>query len=247
MRIPRLYIEADLDQEGLLELPETARHYLSRVLRLPDGASCRVFDGAGKERWARFLRTGRQLGHLELGCIAAPPTTPELQLHLLQGIAKGDAMDFAIQKAVELGVSVVQPVLTERSYSGQGHRHLEKRQPHWQGIIQSACEQCGRNDLPRLGIPRPLPAVLKDLPREGLRFVATPGGVPVSQLASRPSVLHTVVVLVGPEGGLSAQETAQIQALEFIGLGLGPRILRTETAALAAITLLQSHYGDWNR
>jgi 16S rRNA (uracil1498-N3)-methyltransferase len=246
MRIPRLLIEAELGAGRRVELPpETLRHAVS-VLRLRDGAACRVFDGRGSEHHATLQLSGRRSGAVLLAGIAAEPTTPALPLRLLQGIARGDHMDLAVQKAVELGVAEIWPVLCLRSLSGSGHRHLDSRLPHWQGVLRAAAEQCGRNELPRLDAPRDLAAALAELPPGGLRVVADPDGEPPGTWRSaRPDPgPGTVTVLVGPEGGLDAAEIAQARTAGFLGLRLGPRVLRTETASTVALAALQILYGD---
>ncbi|MFO8006081.1 16S rRNA (uracil(1498)-N(3))-methyltransferase [Thioalkalivibrio sp.] len=246
MRSPRLLIEAELATGSRLELtPETLRHAVS-VLRLRDGAACRVFNGRGAEYHATLSLAGRRSGAAVLTGVAAAPTNPALPLRLLQGIARGDHMDLAVQKAVELGVTEIWPILCQRSLSGAGHRRLDNRLQHWQGVLRAAAEQCGRNELPRLDPPRDLAAALTDLPQPGLRVVADPDGAPPALWRSlRPQAdPGTLSLLVGPEGGLEATETAQARSAGFLGLRLGPRVLRTETASIVGLTALQMLYGD---
>lgn len=246
MRSPRLLIEAELATGGRLELPpETLRHAVS-VLRLRDGAVCRVFDGRGAEYHATLSLAGRRSGTAVLTGVAAAPTTPALPLRLLQGIARGEHMDLAVQKAVELGVTEIWPIRCQRSLSGAGHRHLDKRLQHWQGVLRAAAEQCGRNELPRLDPPRDLDAALAELPEPGLRIVADPEGAPPGLWRSvRPQAgPGTVNLLVGPEGGLEEAEVVLARSAGFLGLRLGPRVLRTETASIVGLAALQMLYGD---
>jgi 16S rRNA (uracil1498-N3)-methyltransferase len=246
MRIPRLLIEAELGSGRRLELPpETLRHAVS-VLRLRDGAACRIFDGRGAEYHAALHLSGRRSGTVLLAGVAAEPTTPDLPLRLLQGIARGDHMDLAVQKAVELGVTEIWPVLCLRSLSGAGHRRLDSKLQHWQGVLRAAAEQCGRNELPRLEAPRDLGEALAGLPPGGLRVVADPAGEsPGTWRSARPDPgPGTVTLLVGPEGGLDAAEIGQARSAGFLGLRLGPRVLRTETASTVALAALQILYGD---
>jgi 16S rRNA (uracil1498-N3)-methyltransferase len=246
MRVPRLLIEADLGSGRSLELPpETLRHAVS-VLRLRDGAACRVFDGRGGEHRATLHLSGRRSGSVLLAGVAAEPTTPALPLRLLQGIARGDHMDLAVQKAVELGVAEIWPVLCLRSLSGSGHRRLDSRLQHWQGVLRAAAEQCGRNELPRLEAPRDLGTALAELPRAGLRIVADPEGEPPGtwQSTRQDPGPGTVTLLVGPEGGLDTTEIGRVRTAGFLGLRLGPRVLRTETASTVALATLQILYGD---
>jgi len=246
MRVPRLLIESELSDGRVLDLPaDTLRHAVS-VLRLRDGAPCRVFDGAGREHHAVLTVSGRRAGSLRVGPVAAEPTTPARPIRLLQGIARGDHMDLAIQKAVELGVAEIWPVLSARSVSGGGHRRVEKRYRHWEGVLRAATEQCGRNELASLDPPRELPAVLEALPVRGLRAVADPEGDPPEAWrgAQPDSRDDPVTLLVGPEGGLEPEEIALARGAGFRGLRLGPRVLRTETASIAGLTVLQTLFGD---
>ena len=246
MRCPRLLVQQPLDAGRRLELPaEVLRHAVS-VLRLRDGAECRVFDGRGSEHQATLELAGRRSGFARLGPVAAPPTTPRRRLRLLQGVARGEHMDLAIQKAVELGVSEIWPVLTVRSRSSAGHRGLDSRMRHWQGVVNAAAEQCGRNELPGLEPPRDFEAALDALPAGGLRVVADAAGEsPGTWRATVPiDPDTTIALLVGPEGGLEPDEQNRAYAAGFRGLAMGPRVLRTETAAIAGLTILQTLYGD---
>ncbi|TVP85161.1 MAG: 16S rRNA (uracil(1498)-N(3))-methyltransferase [Thioalkalivibrio sp.] len=246
MRVPRLLIESELATGRVVDLPaDTLRHAVS-VLRLRDGAPCRVFDGAGREHHAVLTVSGRRAGSLQVGPVAAQPTTPARPIRLLQGVARGDHMDLAIQKAVELGVAEIWPVLSARSLSGGGHRRVEKRYRHWEGVLRAATEQCGRNELARLDPPRELPAALEALPARGLRAVADPAGDPPEAWrgVQTDSPHDPVAFLVGPEGGLDPEEIALARGAGFRGLRLGPRILRTETASIAGLAVLQTLFGD---
>ncbi|MBS0003487.1 MAG: 16S rRNA (uracil(1498)-N(3))-methyltransferase [Thioalkalivibrio sp.] len=246
MRVPRLLIESELAAGHAVDLPaETLRHAVS-VLRLRDGAACRVFDGAGREHDAVLAVSGRRAGSLWIGRVAAAPTTPARPIRLLQGIARGDHMDLAIQKAVELGVAEIWPVLSARSRSGGGHRRVESRYRHWQAVLRAATEQCGRNELARLDPPRELPEALEALPAGGLRALADPAGdPPEAWRGTQPDSRNDpVAFLVGPEGGLEPEEIALARGAGFRGLRLGPRILRTETASITGLAVLQTLFGD---
>ena len=269
MRIPRLLLEQELTSGALLELPaETLRHAVT-VLRLPDGAPCRVFDGRGQEFLAQLQLSGRRSGRVLLGDRAAEPTTPPLKIRLLQGIARSEHMDFALQKSVELGVSTIVPVLTQRSRSAGGHRGLENKQRHWQGIIRAAAEQCGRNEVPQLEPTLTLEALLADPDchaagyatapmmkdvrffhantQDEWRFVADASGTSLDNLPSlSPEQPAAINLLIGPEGGWDPDELTRLRARDWIALALGPRILRTETATVVALTLLQLRWGDLN-
>ncbi|WP_018871788.1 16S rRNA (uracil(1498)-N(3))-methyltransferase [Thioalkalivibrio sp. ALJ16] len=245
MRCPRLLLDSEPLAAGQsLPAPQDRLHYATTVLRLKSGASCRVFDGCGNEFHATLELTDRRHGSFHLGERAAAPTWPAFPIHLLQGVARGDHMDLAVQKAVELGVASIRPVLCERSRSAAAHKGLEKRQRHWQGILQAAAEQCGRNELPALHDALPPDQVLSDLP-EGLRLLADGDGSGLDQcLQAQPGPLPAVVLYVGPEGGLTPEERDQAHASGFTGIRMGPRTLRTETATIALLTLLQARLGD---
>lgn len=254
MRCPRLLIEnADLAAGQRLPAPEDRLHYATRVLRLKDGAACRIFDGRGNEYHARLETTGRRAGVFHLGERAADPTTPALAMTLLQGVARGDHMDLALQKAVELGVTRIRPVLCERSRSAGGHKGLERRQEHWLGVIAAAAEQCGRNELPVL---EPVLEPTEALAAEGstpdhadrhLALLADEHGAPLSQTLSSANPrgqLRSVNVLIGPEGGLTDAERERARERGWQPVRTGPRTLRTETAAMAMLTLVQWTLGD---
>lgn len=250
MRCPRLLIEnADLAAGLRLPAPEDRLHYATRVLRLKDGAACRLFDGRGNEFDARLETAGRRAGVFHLGERAAEPTTPRFPITLLQGIARGDHMDLALQKAVELGVSRIRPVLCERSRSAGGHKGLDRRQSHWQGVIAAAAEQCGRNELPVLeSVGQPHAVLGRDGPGStaSLALLADETGAPLSRIVeSRQSVAtENASVFVGPEGGLTDAERTLARDHGFHPVRTGPRTLRTETAAIAILTLVQWRFGD---
>jgi 16S rRNA (uracil1498-N3)-methyltransferase len=239
-------VEQPLGEGRQLELPPEALRHAVSVLRLRDGAECRVFDGRGSEHQAILELVGRRSGFVRLGPLAASPTTPRRPLRLLQGVARGEHMDLAIQKAVELGVSEIWPVLTIRSRSGAAHRNLDSRVRHWHGVLRSAAEQCGRNELPALEPPRDFEPALAALPTEDLRFLADASGDSPGTWRTTLSIDPgtSITLLVGPEGGLEPDERNRAHAAGFRGLAMGPRVLRTETAAIAGLTILQTLYGD---
>ena len=245
MRCPRLLLESEALAAGQsLPAPQDRLHYATNVLRLKSGAPCRVFDGLGNEFEATLEVTDRRHGTFHLGQRATAPTHPEFPIHLLQGIARGDHMDLAIQKAVELGVQSIQPVLCERSRSAAAHKGLEKRQGHWQGILRAAAEQCGRNELPQLREPAPPEKALAAGPgRLGLLAEEGAPGLD-ARLGGQAYTPAEVALYVGPEGGLTPEEIEQARRAGFLGVGMGPRTLRTETAAMALMTLVQARLGD---
>ncbi|MCC6296649.1 MAG: 16S rRNA (uracil(1498)-N(3))-methyltransferase [Pseudomonadales bacterium] len=229
-----------------IELPEALAHHALRVLRLRDGEQIVLFDGQGGEYSARLQVDGRRCrARLEPPC-AVERESP-LQLVLVQALAAGEKMDWVIQKAVELGVNAIVPVQAERSVLRLSGERAAKRLAHWQQVVISACEQSGRNRIPTVAAVRPLNEWLNDWRSEQPRppaYVLAPGAGAMLGSGSAPA--GPVYLLIGPEGGWSE---AELQALTAAGCevaSLGPRVLRTETAGLAALTVLQARWGDFS-
>jgi len=202
-----------------------------------------VFDGAGHEHLAVLTDIGRAGITLEIGVAIPGNRESSLRIFLAQGIARNDRMDLILQKAVELGVHSIQPLWMQRSQAHLKGERLGKRLQHWQGVLISACEQCGRNTLPELLMPAVLPYWIGALPPAGLRLLLQPDSSETLSTLARPA--GDIILLVGPEGGLNRDEQALASSAGFSGIRLGPRILRTETAALAAIAGLQTLWGDF--
>ncbi|MDG2376739.1 MAG: 16S rRNA (uracil(1498)-N(3))-methyltransferase [Woeseiaceae bacterium] len=239
----RLYVEEPIKLDADLNLRGDHARYIGRVLRLRPDDALTVFDGKGNE----FLVTIRSIRKsvIETTVIEALDRTSEspLKVTLIQGVSKGDRMDFAIQKATELGVTRVVPVLTDYSVVKLDTNRAEKKQTHWEGVAVSACEQCGRNVLPMIDAPTPLVDVLADYHGTlSTRILLKPGAT--KTLKSLDIDGNDVTLLVGPEGGFSDLEYENAEVAGFVPVGFGPRILRTETAALTALAALQSLYGD---
>lgn len=236
----RIFINQPLSVGARLTLPEAAARHLVQVLRHGAGDSFIAFNGMAGEYTARLESVGKReaLAHIE--SFDAVDRESPLQLTLVQCVSKGDRMDYTLQKAVELGVTRIVPLLSERSVVKLDAERWEKKMEHWQGVVISACEQSGRTRVPALDLPQKL---LNGLPQsEGLKLVLAPGrGMSLRRLPASKAV----TLLVGPEGGLSASEITYAQQQGYTGLTLGPRILRTETAGVAALAALQSHWGDW--
>jgi 16S rRNA (uracil1498-N3)-methyltransferase len=242
MRVPRIYTPQALSTGLSLTLESAASSHLCRVLRLHAGAALTLFDGRGGE-YAAILR------HADArGCVAgigehhAIERESVLDIELAQGISRGERMDFVIQKAVELGVNRIVPLTSARSQVRLSGARLEQRVNHWRGIVIGACEQCGRNRLAEVAVPLSLDAWLETLGMEDARFVLSPDA-PLA-LPRQPPSTARVHLLIGPEGGLAPQECAMAGRAGFVPLRLGPRVLRTETATLAALAALQSAWGD---
>ena len=243
MRIPRLYTPQPLVPGKPLIMEGQAAHQVTHVLRLQRGATLHVFDGAGNEYHAQLTETGRNSIELDIG--EPFPGMPEstLSITLAQGIARHDRMDLILKKAVELGVSAIQPLWMQRSQSHLKGERLAKRRQHWQGIVISACEQCGRSTLPDLKAPDSLANWIQEPPAAGTGLMLQPDSE--LTLAEVPPPDGKIILLVGPEGGLAPGEQTMATKAGFTGVQLGPRILRTETAALAAVAGMQTLWGDF--
>lgn len=239
--ISRFHFPGTLPDGGEVALPEAVAHHALRVLRLRDGEPLVLFDGGGGEVDARLVVRGKA-GHALLGARRTVDRESPLQVVLVQALASGDKMDWIVQKAVELGAAGVVPVAAERSVLKLGGERADKRRAHWQQVAQAACEQCGRNRLPTVAEPTTLAAYLA-AQRATAKLILAPGGESGLAGLQRPSApLH---VLIGPEGGWSEAELAACRAAGCVALGLGPRILRTETAGLAVLAALQAKWGDF--
>ncbi|HEV7489429.1 MAG TPA: 16S rRNA (uracil(1498)-N(3))-methyltransferase [Rhodanobacteraceae bacterium] len=243
MRIPRIYVPQMLRPGREVELPIQAGEHLARVLRLDRGHPLRLFDGSGDEYEAELASLAkRSVTARVLESAAAKDRESPLRITLAQGIARGEKMDWILQKATELGVARIVPIITDRTEVKLDPERAERRVAHWEAVVASACEQCGRSKLPEVREPVKLgdwAASLDDT--AGLRLALDPEG----ELTPRDLPENTRATLaVGPEGGLSDHDLATLKAAGFDGLRLGPRILRTETAGLAALAAMQVLLGD---
>lgn len=242
MRIPRIYTDQPLTSHSRIALePEPSRH-LAQVLRLSIGAQLHLFNGTGEEYAASIAELGNKQVLVDTAQRVRNESSPTLRIHLMLGISRGERMEYALQKAVELGVSELQPLFTERCMVKLTGKRLTQRLAHWRSLIVNACEQSGRCRIPALFDPLPLAAALRS-DRPGVSLLLDPRSR--QTLLDLPKPAMTVTLLVGPEGGLSDTERALATGHGFIGISLGPRILRTETAPLAAIAALQTLWGDF--
>jgi 16S rRNA (uracil1498-N3)-methyltransferase len=243
VRLTRVHVPGPLTEGGRHALTGDAANHIARVLRLAAGDPLTVFDGRGGEYAARIegLRKGEVL--IEVGERSASDRESPLALVLAQGVSRGERMDWVVQKATELGVTRIAPLLTERSVVRLDARQSERKRQHWHGIAVAACEQCGRNRLPEVAAPIGLDEFLRQggEPRATRVLLAATGE---SGIEALPAPKGTMIVLIGPEGGLAQSEQRAALAAGFVAVRLGPRILRTETAAVAALTLLQHRFGD---
>lgn len=243
MRQPRLYVALRLAAGEELELPADAANHL-RVLRLSAGDPLTIFNGEGGEYPAVLLSLEKRSVRVRLGQPLFRDAESPLRVTLLQGISKGERMDYTIQKAVELGVTTILPLFAERSVVQLDGERLRRREQHWQGIVVSACEQCGRNTLPQLLPAATLETALERIDVE-LPLVLDPGAsATLRHCLARRSPGGGIALLIGPEGGFTAEELALSRRAGYAGVSLGPRVLRTETAGVAALAALQALAGD---
>lgn len=246
MREIRAFVDAPLRPGSELELPEAASEHLLRVLRLPVGSPVTLFNGLGGEYRATLVSATRHAAHARIEAYVAIERESPLRITLLQAMARGEKMDWVLQKATELGVAVIQPVAAERSVVQLDGDRAGRRHEHWLGIVRSACEQCGRNRLPELRPPRELAAATATArgaePHAAALLLSPTAERPLAALL-QPG-LGAVQLLVGPEGGFSEGELRQAEAAGFTAVRCGPRVLRTETAAIALISALQAAHGD---
>ena len=244
MRLTRIHVPGELAPNSEIVLPAQAAEHLTRVLRLEAGAALTVFNGRGGEYPAVLgARQGKTVT-ARLGNHDAVARESPLDITLLQGVARGERMDLIVQKATELGVGRILPVLAERSVVKVDARQRERKLEHWQSIAISACEQCGRNRVPEVAVPAELGDAIAALPPGGLRCLLAADGAESLASAARGASAG-VVLLIGPEGGLAENERRLAGAHDFRAYRLGPRILRTETAGLAALAALQTVGGDF--
>jgi len=241
MRIPRVFTPQALTLNSTLELAEAQSHYLSKVLRMQSGRELILFNGEGGEYSAEiFAVHKKQLEVLVKNFLPENRQSP-LNLELAIGVSRGERMDWVLQKATELGVTKITPLITERTEVKLSGERADKKMEHWQQIIISACEQCQRNLLPELSEPKYFSAWV-DACNAELKFVLhhrDNKGLPKNETAK------SVALLIGPEGGLDEDEIAEAIVNGFSPLTLGPRVLRTETAPVAAISLVQYLWGDF--
>ena len=242
MRTPRIFSPLPLQSDTRVELDGNACRHLLQVLRLPPGAPLILFDGSGRDFDARLAIHERRRCSADVGKILRAEQAPALKIHLAIGVSRGERMDYAIQKAVELGVWSLTPLFTERTVVRLQGRRLATREEHWTGVIRHACEQSGRSLLPTLHPAIPLPRWLDTFGGRGLLLDHR---VERGLRALSPA-RDDITLLVGPEGGLSDQEREAAARKGMEAVRLGPRVLRTETAPLAAIAAIQALWGDFD-
>lgn len=240
MRSLRFYYAGPYHWDGEFVLPESVFRHAVQVLRLKAGAVIQLFDGEGHEYIAELTQVAKREALAKLTDEITNHSESPLKVTLLQGISRGERMDFAIQKAVELGVQQIVPVVTERCNVQLGGDRAEKRRAHWQGVLISACEQSGRAVLPELAEIMVLETALEAYDAD-CKLVLDPQAQQHFKALSKPS---SVALLIGPEGGLSDSEIMIAGQSGFTAIQFGPRILRTETASAAALAIVQANWGD---
>lgn len=232
---PRVYLDAPLERPGEVSLDDAPAHHLVRVLRLREGDALTIFNGRGGEWDAQFVGKRR----VRLGAFHDIERESPLRITLIQGVSTGDRMDYTVQKAVELGVTLIQPLLTKRGVVRLEGTRASARVDHWRKIAIAACEQCGRNRVPDI-----LPLIdFRDYrPNgEGPRLLLSAQGRSIREA----EVGSAATIAAGPEAGFAPEEQAALEHAGFVKASLGPRVLRTETAALAALAALSALRGDF--
>jgi len=243
MRLTRVYMDAPLESGTRVVLEGNAASHLTRVLRLRVGEALTLFNGAGGEYAGNIDKAQGGEVTVAVGERRAIERESPLGVTLAQGVSRGERMDLVVQKATELGVTRLVPVLTERSVVRLSAQQADRKVNHWRAIMIAACEQSGRNRLPALTPPIPLGEFLRGDAAGGIRLLLSPAAE--MKLRDIPRPVNEVTVLIGPEGGLAETEVEAALAAGFTAVRMGPRVLRTETAALAALTLLQREFGDF--
>ena len=241
MRLTRSHCDLELRVGDEIDLPEDVAAHLLRVLRLQANDPCVLFNGDGHDYDARIVAIGKRDARAQIVAMRRVDNESPLRITLLQGIARGEKMDWILQKATELGVARIVPANSERSEVKLDAQRAEKRLAHWRGIVVAACEQSGCATLPDIAPPQALGQAVTQ--RAGRGFILDPfADNTLSSL--RDATLRECTLAIGPEGGWSPRDREQLVAAGYEGLRLGPRVLRTETAGIAAISALQALCGD---
>jgi 16S rRNA (uracil1498-N3)-methyltransferase len=241
MADPRIYIEQPLKVGDVIDLPEGAARHLLQVLRLKAGDSFLIFNGEPGEFAATLEAAGKRGARARIGPFHEANRESPLHVTLAQCVSKGERMDFALQKAVELGATEIQPLLSKRSVVRVDEERWEKKLEHWRGVVIAACEQSGRTRVPPVNPVLTLERWLEQTD-PGLRLVLVPGAGEALRALDKPE--RPVRILIGPEGGLDDDELRLAVRHGCEPISLGPRVLRTETAGIAALAALQALFGD---
>lgn len=241
MRIPRVYSPQSIAVADLIQLEPAPSHHLASVLRMTTGQQVILFNGYGGEYRGELVAVKKGRVTVQITAFDGIDRESPLPIHLAIGLSRGERMDWIVQKATELGVAEITPLFTQRCEVKLNADRLAKKTRHWQQITISACEQCQRNKLPIINTASPLPQWLSTC-SEDLKLVMHHRAH--TGLQNLPQQNGSVGLLIGPEGGLSDQEINDATHQGFQALAMGPRVLRTETAPVAAISILQALWGD---
>jgi 16S rRNA (uracil1498-N3)-methyltransferase len=242
MRLRRCYVPVAMHAGDTLSLPENASTHIGRVLRAREGESLTLFDGRGGEHEAQILTIDRRCVRVRIGAHHKVERESPLRVTLLQALARGERMDFIVQKATELGVAAIIVLPGERSVVRLDVQGLRKRCEHWRAVAVSACEQCGRNQIPAIEAVSDLASGCARAPAEDRRLLLEPKAAQALLALMRPAT--SISLLIGPEGGFEADELALATQRGFQACRLGPRVLRADTAPLAALAAIQASAGD---
>ena len=234
---PRVYLDLPFAEGGEISLEDAASHHLSRVLRLREGDAITLFNGHGGEWDAEFL--GRR--RVRLRAFSDVERESPLSITLVQGVSSGERMDYTIQKAVELGVAIIQPLLTKKGIVKLEGKRADARVEHWRRIVISACEQCSRNRVPQVQPLKDFGEYVRDVKDAAPRLLLSAQGRSIKE----HEVKAAATIAAGPEAGFALEEQAALERAGFVKASLGPRVLRTETAALAALAALNALRGDF--
>jgi len=254
MRLNRVYVDAPLSSGSRIELPATAAQHLGKVLRVRSGDEIVLFSGDGREFAAVIESIRGSRVTVSVGAGRTIDRESPLAVTLIQGIARADRMDVIVQKATELGVARIVPVMSRRSVVRLDAAQAASKAEHWRAIAVSACEQCGRNRLPAIEAPRQLTRYLGEAPPGTARLVLDPdagNSIPAIaigaeiEIGAAAEIGTAVEIAIGPEGGFDPEELDAFRVSGFRSVALGPRVLRTETAAIAGLAWLQTRYGDF--
>ncbi|HEY0746075.1 MAG TPA: 16S rRNA (uracil(1498)-N(3))-methyltransferase [Steroidobacteraceae bacterium] len=248
MRLTRVFVAEHLSSESVVELPRDSAAHVAKVLRARSGDELVLFNGDGREFTGAIESVQGSRVFVSIGAARIVDRESPFKVTLVQCVPRGDRMDFIVQKATELGVERIVPVLSQRSVVRLDPAQAASKQIHWRAVAISACEQCGRDRLPDVETPLPLLNYLGSLTAATsavLRLVLEPERAEESQQgASLARPAAGALIAIGPEGGFAPEELEAFDLSSFSRLGLGPRVLRTETAAIVAIALLQARFGD---
>jgi 16S rRNA (uracil1498-N3)-methyltransferase len=252
VRLTRVFVEGELQSGSVVELPRETGAHLAKVLRARSGDEVVLFNGDGREFTGAVEKVQGSRVSASIGAARMMDRESPFQLTLVQCVPRGDRMDFIVQKATELGVVRIIPVLSQRSVVRLDESQSASKQVHWRAVAVSACEQCGRNRLPSVAAPQPLLNYLGALAQadESLRLVLEPERARRTERGaqwldiSSPQSVSRAEIAIGPEGGFAPEELEAFDLSSFSRMALGPRVLRTETAAIAAIVVLQARFGD---